>query len=319
VYQDALAELNATSGANARRVGALTGNPPPEPGKLGTDEQTKLLALGGEIGKTRGDLTAVRTRGVRGVGLKIGIVLLAALLLPRIVMFVLGRALGDGRNGAGSSSMVLSALGAFLKVAVWVAALAVILSTLGFDVTAILAGLGIGGLAIGLAAQPMISDVIGAVVIFAERRFKIGDVIKLGGDDPARVVGLSWRSTALKNASGLVVSVPNRKVTEAAIQNLTKAGETYDYLSVTVNTTRDVNKVLQVIKDAMSECKNLSADHGVAVKKFNLKGDAKVVEYRFWWFLRDYEARDKTREDVFAHIGAALADENLAGTEVTLS
>jgi small-conductance mechanosensitive channel len=165
----------------------------------------------------------------------------------------------------------------------------------------------------------MISDVIAAVVIFAERRFRIGDVVKLGGDDPARVVGLSWRSTALKNASGLVVSVPNRKVTEATIQNLTRGGETYDSLSVTVNTTRDVNEVLRVIKAALGECENLSADRGVAVKSFNQKGDEKEVEYRFWWFLRDYEARDATREEVFAHVGAALADENLAGTEVTLS
>ena len=47
---------------------------------------------------------------------------------------------------------------------------------------------------------------------------------------------------------------------------------------MTVSTTRDVNKVLQVIKDAMGGCANLSTDHGVAVKKFNQKGDTKVVE-----------------------------------------
>src|SRR5262249_39531416 len=160
VYQDSLAELNATSAANARRVVVLTGNPPPEPGKLETTEQAKLPALGGEIGQTRGELTAVRTRGVRALGSKIGIILVGALLLPRVIMFVLRRAIGNGRNEAGGSSMVLSAIGAFLKVGIWVTALALILSTLGFDVTAILAGLGIGGLAIGLAAQPMISDVI---------------------------------------------------------------------------------------------------------------------------------------------------------------
>lgn len=215
--------------------------------------------------------------------------------------------------------MVLSALGAFIKAGVWVTALAMILSVLGFDVTAIVAGLGIGGLAIGLAAQPMIADVIGAVIIFAERRFKIGDVIKLGGDEPARVVGLSWRSTALKNSSGLVITVPNRKVTEASIQNLTKAGQTHDSLSATITTTQDVDTVVQVIREAMGECENLTDDHGVSVKKFNQKGDTKVVEYRFWWFLKDYESRDKTRDDVFARIGAGLAAENMAGTEVTLT
>ena len=199
------------------------------------------------------------------------------------------------------------------------AAISLTLSVLGFDVTAIIAGLGIGGLAIGLAAQPMISDIIGAVIIFAERRFRIGDVVKLGNDEPAPVVGLTWRSTALKNADGLVVSVPNRKVTETTVQNLTKAGHTYDWLSATVTTDKDLTRVLEVINKAMEACENLSPDHGVSVKKFTHRGTAKVVEYRFWWFLKDYENRNKTRDEVFAHIGAELAHEKMAGTEVTLA
>jgi small-conductance mechanosensitive channel len=316
VYQDELAELNAVGGANARRVDTLTGNPAPEPGKLGTGEQARLPALGGEIGKTRGELTAVRTRGAQRIAVKIGVIVLVAWLLPRFVLSLLRR--GLNRNGAGNSAMVLTAVGAFLRVIVWVTALALTLSVLGFDVTAIIAGLGIGGLAIGLAAQPMLSDIIGAVVIFAERRFRIGDVIKLGNDEPARVVGLTWRSTALKNADGLVVSVPNRKVTETTVQNLTKAGHTYDWLSATVTTDKDVNRVLALIKKAMEACENLSPDHGVSVKKFTHKGTTKVAEYRFWWFLKDYENRNKTRDEVFAHIGAELAHEDLAGTEVTL-
>jgi MscS family membrane protein len=215
--------------------------------------------------------------------------------------------------------MVLTAVGAFLKVIIWVVAIALTLSLFGFDVTAIVAGLGIGGLAIGLAAQPMLADVIGAVIIFAERRFRIGDVVRLGTEEPARVAGLTWRSTALKNADGLVITVPNRKVTETTVQNLTKAGHTYDWLSATVTTDTDVGRVLGLIKKAMEACENLTPDHGVSVKKFTRKGATRIVEYRFWWFLKDYENRNKTRDEVFAHIGAELASEDLAGTEVTLA
>jgi small-conductance mechanosensitive channel len=317
VYQDELADLNAAGGANARRVNTLTGRPVTEPDKPGSAERAKPPAVGGEIGKTRGELNAVRTRGARKIAIQIGVILMAALLLPRFVMFLLRRALG--RDESGTSLMVLTAVGAFLKATVWAAAIAMALSVLGFDVTAIIAGLGIGGLAIGLAAQPMISDIIGAVIIFAEGRFRIGDVVKLGGDEPARVVGLTWRSTALKNADGLVVSVPNRRVTETTVQNLTKSGHTYDSLSATVTTDTDVTHVLEVINRAMETCENLSPDHGVSVKKFTQRGTSKVVEYRFWWFLKDYENRNKTRDEVFAHIGAELALQNMAGTEVTLA
>lgn len=316
-FQDGLAELAATAGANARRVETLTGNPAPEPGQPGAAEQARLPAHGGEIGTTRGELNAVRTRGVQRIGIKVGAILLSAILLPRVVMFLLRRALG--RNGAGNASMAMTAVGGILKLIVWVVAIALILSTLGFDVTAIVAALGIGGLAIGLAAQPMLADVIGAVIIFAERRFRIGDVVKLGPEEPARVIALTWRSTALKNSDGIVITVPNRKVTETAVQNLTRAGHTYDSLSATVTTDKDMSRVLEVIKRAMEACENLSPDHGVTVRKFTHKGTTRVGEYRFWWFLKDYESRNRTRDEVFARIGVELAHEDMVGTEVTLA
>jgi hypothetical protein len=67
------------------------------------------------------------------------------------------------------------------------------------------------------------------------RRFRIGDVIKLGSDEPARVVGLTWALDGPEERRRLVVSVPNR-VTETTVQNLTKAGHTYDSISATVTT-----------------------------------------------------------------------------------
>jgi small-conductance mechanosensitive channel len=234
-------------------------------------------------------------------------------------MFVIRRAVGAGREGGANSGLVLSAVRTLLKVGIWVAAVAMILSALGFDVTAIVAGLGIGGLAVGLAAQPMISDVIAAIVIFAERRFKIGDVIRLGDDEPARVIGMTWRSTQLKNPDGILVNVPNRKVAEASLHNLTQAGRTFDSLSVAITTQKDPDRVLGVIRKVMEECAYLTEEHGVSVREYTHKGDTKAVKYRFWWFLKDYETRNLTRDEVFSRISVRLADADFAGTEVTLS
>ena len=69
----------------------------------------------------------------------------------------------------------------------------------------------------------------------------------------------------------------------------------------------------------MEACANLSPDHGVSVKKFTHKGSTKIVEYRFWWFLKDYEARNKTRDEVFARIAVGLANEDMTGIEVSLA
>jgi small-conductance mechanosensitive channel len=317
-YQDELARVNAAAAANARRVVALTGAEPPEPGQPAVAEADKARVIGGEIGKTREELTRVQIEGVKSIGIKIAAILLAAFLLPRALLWVVRRAVGAGKRGQ-DAGLVLSTLRTFLRVVVWVTALALILRVLGFDVTAIVAGLGIGGLAIGLAAQPMIADVIAAMIILAEAKFKIGDVIKLGSDDPAKVIGLSWRSTQLRNKDGLVVNIPNRRVTEQAVQNLTRGGETYDALDVTLTTQREVSKVITVIRQALEECKYLTPDHGMSIREFTHKGETKVVKYRFWWFVTDYDARNKTRDEVFTRISASLLEEDLKGTEVTLT
>jgi small-conductance mechanosensitive channel len=307
-YQDELAALAASTAANDRRILALTGNE-------AADARVKP-ALGGEIGQTRQELRRVRTTGVQTIAVKLGLLLLAALLLPRILIWILRRAIGGSQ---GDTGLVLGAMRAFVKVTVWIVAIALMLSVLGFDVTAIIAGLGIGGLAIGLAAQPMIADIIGAIVIFADRRFKIGDVIRLGTDEPCRVVGLTWRSTQLRNTEGLLVSIPNRKVTEATVQNLTKDGRTYDSINVSISTQKDVTQVVAAIRKALGECQNLDPDHGVSVKELAHKGESKSIKYRFWWFLKNYEARNRTRDEVFERISAGLSHEDLAGTEVTLA
>ncbi len=308
IYHDEAARLTAAGGATARRVQALAGT-----------DQTKQPATGGEIGQARGELFEARARGLAATGIKIGVVLLAALVIPRMLMSVLRRAIRGGTDAAGNPSPVLSALRGVLKTGVWIAAVALILSVLGYDVTALVVGLAIGVLAIALAARPMIADVLGSVVIFAERRFQVGDVVRLGGGDPARVVGLTWRSTALKNTSGLVVSVPNRKVTEVTVENLSRGTETYDSLAVAISTDKDAGRVIGVIRGALAQCKNLSPDQGVTVLKFTQKGIVKVVEYRFWWFLKDYEARNKTRDEVFTRIAVGLANEDMTGIEIALA
>ncbi len=315
VYHEETARLNAVAGVNARRVESLTGNAPTDASKA---EQTKLPANGGEIGRARNELSQARLHGLRTTAIKINIIILGALLIPRLLLRILGRAIRGGTDETGNPSPVLASLRGVLKAGTWLAAIALVLSILGYDVTALVIALAIGVLAVALAARPMIADVLGSVVIFAERRFKVGDVVRLGTGEPARVVGLTWRSTALKNTSGLVVSVPNRTVTETTVENLSKGAETYDAIAVTVSTDKDAGKVINVIRGAVVQCKNVSADNGVTVMRYHQKGGVKVVEYRFWWFLKDYEMRNKTRDEVFARIALGLAHEDMTGIEIML-
>src|SRR5262249_21471294 len=155
-------------------------------------------------------------------------------------------------------------------------------------------------------------------VYFAERCFKLAHVYRLGTDKPARVVRLTWRSTQVRNSDGLLVTIPNRKVTEATIQNLTKAGGTFDSLTVSVTTALDPANVLDVLQRALAECK-LAGHHEVAVKELSQKGDTRTIAYQFSWLLQNYDDRNKTREEVFKRISDSIAQEHMVGTEISLA
>src|SRR5262245_39061480 len=303
--QDELTRINATSEASVRRIQTLAGAKSPRP------------AVGGEILETRDELAAVRSHGVKVIGIKIVCILVGVFLIPWLLLAILRWVTGTARGD--NSSLVVTALGAVVKALAWVLGLAMILSTLGFNVTAIIAGLGIGGLAIGLAAQPMIADAIAAIVIIAERRFKIGDVVRLGATDPARVIGLRWRSTQLQTPDGLMLTMPNRRVIEATTQNLTKGSTTYDSMSVVVTTQKEVDHVEAAIKSAMTECEQLASNASMSVREFSQKGETKTIKYRFWWFLKDYDSRSRTRDEIFARITTSLTHADMAGTEISLA
>jgi small-conductance mechanosensitive channel len=324
VYQDEVARANADSGGNCRRIEGLTGQELPAPGTseaAAVTSRQKYPVVGGSIANTRAELAKTRRHGVIIIAIKIALVVLAAIFVPFLLRPLLRRALGPkaADDEHGNTSLVVSAMGTFVRTAVWIVAIALILSVLGFDITAIVAGLGIGGLAIGLAAQPMISDVIGSIIIFAERKFSIGDVIRIGEAEPAKVVGLSWRGTQLKGFDGQVINVPNRNVTTETIRNLTKDGRSFDSVDISIKTEKDVAKVLAVIKQATEGCKHLAGDHGFVVKQYELAGKSRLIKYQFWWYLKDYDVRNQTRDEVFERISSSVLGADLAGTEITLA
>lgn len=93
--------------------------------------------------------------------------------------------------------------------------------SLGADVKAFLAGLGIGGLAVALAAQDTIANVFGSVVVAIDQPFKIGEAIRVGGHD-GTVEDIGLRSTKLRKPDKSLVIIPNKIVAAEAVVNLSR-------------------------------------------------------------------------------------------------
>jgi MscS family membrane protein len=108
-----------------------------------------------------------------------------------------------------------------LKVILAIIALLVTAQNLGVNITSLLASLSIGGLALGLAAQESIANFLGALAIFLDRPFHIGERIKWDSYDGV-VEKIGLRSTLVRNLEGHLISVPNKTVAQTTIVNVSR-------------------------------------------------------------------------------------------------
>ncbi len=95
-----------------------------------------------------------------------------------------------------------------------------VLQNLGYNVAGLLAGLGIGGLAVALAAKETLANLFGSIALLMDRTFQVGDTIKQG-DVEGVVEKIGLRSTRVRTKDGFVVSIPNQLITNAPVTNMT--------------------------------------------------------------------------------------------------
>ena len=105
------------------------------------------------------------------------------------------------------------------KTAVWIIGLVVALNNAGYDVGALIAGLGIGGLALAMAAKDTVSNIFGGFTVFTDQPFKINDRIRVSGFDGS-VAEIGIRSTKLRTLDGTLVTLPNSTFSDSAVENV---------------------------------------------------------------------------------------------------
>lgn len=128
------------------------------------------------------------------------------------------------RAGAGEHETLANALTLIrliVSVIVFAIAFIVVLDNLGINVTGLVAGLGIGGIAIGLAAQGIFSDLFAALAVIFDKPFRRGDVIQVEGV-VATVESIGLKSTRLRATTGQEVILANAKMLDQRIDNFTR-------------------------------------------------------------------------------------------------
>jgi small-conductance mechanosensitive channel len=116
-------------------------------------------------------------------------------------------------------------IGKFLKIIIWVLAILIILPLYGVNISALIATLGVSSLAIALAAQDTISNIIAGFMIMIDRPFRIGDKIKLPSGEVVEVLELGVRRSKFLSQDKAIVIVPNLELSKSKIINYTYGEE----------------------------------------------------------------------------------------------
>lgn len=176
-----------------------------------------------------------------------------------------------------------------LKAFVMVVSVLVTSQNLGVNITAAIASLSIGGLAIGLAAQDTLANLFGAVAVFLDKPFRIGDRIQLDAVDGfVETIGL--RSTRVRNLDGYLVTIPNKTMGNATIVNVTKRPsiKTVMTIGVTYDTSHERVKQATDILSEVFKGHKMTQDVWISFNKFGAFSlDITVIH---WWNDTDYKA-----------------------------
>jgi MscS family membrane protein len=179
-----------------------------------------------------------------------------------------------------------------LNVFVVIVAILVTASNIGINITAAITSLSIGGLAVGLAAQDTLANLFGAVAIFADKPFRVGDAIKLdAGEGTVEYVGL--RSTRLRNPDGHVISIPNKTMGNAAITNISQRPniKTTMNLALARNLPTDKIKRALEILDEVYRKHPMTQNVWISFNQFALAGSGTNLNIMIvhWWKGTDYQ------------------------------
>jgi MscS family membrane protein len=219
---------------------------------------------------------------------------------------VRNRALARGHAGTGSLMLLGERI---LKAIIFGLGVLAVLGSLGFNMSTALAGLGIGGLAIGFGAQQTIANLFGGVSVLGDEVFRVGDVCRFG-DRTGVVEDIGLRSTRIRTEERTLLAIPNGTVATINLENLSRRDK---ILFKTTLGLRPESKPDHV-RFVLAEIRRLLYSHPkvetktVRVRLTDVAGSSLSVELLSYVLTRDFNEFAAVREDLLLRIMDVMED-----------
>ncbi len=233
-----------------------------------------------------------------------------ASLAMRVVDVISDRVISrlDPRERALSYS-VAPLIGRFVKICVFCIAVLFTLSAWGYNTNAILAGLGVGGLAVALAAQKTLENLFGGISVVSDRPVLVGEVCQFGGQ-MGTVEDIGLRSTRIRTPDRTVVTVPNAQFSTMTLENFSRRDRIWFH--PTLRLRRDTKP--EQIRQTMEAVTRILEGHpmvdasGVPVRFTKISDQSFEIETFAYVLTTDYNAYLKIQSELLLKILNAAAE-----------
>lgn len=201
-----------------------------------------------------------------------------------------------------------------IDILIWVLSLSLILQNLGFNLNTLVAGFGVGGIAIAFAIQNILADIFSSFSIYLDKPFEEGDLI-LVGDDIGYVSKIGLKSTRLKTLHGEELVISNKELTTTRVKNFKNMQERRVVFTVGIDSGTSIN-LIQKTKELLTEI--VSKQKSVHFERVSLKelGSERVFfEVVYFVKNKDYYFYTITQEKIMFDILYEFRKHNISSSE----
>ncbi len=171
-----------------------------------------------------------------------------------------------------------------IRLALWSVALVFLLDNMGFQISAVVAGLGIGGIAVAMASQAVLGDLFSYVAILLDKPFELGDYVVLDGGFMGTIENIGVKTTRLRSLSGEQLVISNSDLTGSRVRNYKRMQErrVVFKLGVTYDTNSDkLEKAVAIVKEEITKRSAVRFDRA----HFSEFGDSNLIIEAVYWVL----------------------------------
>ncbi len=207
----------------------------------------------------------------------------------------------------------VSAIGKLLRASIIIVGVLVVLQTMGYSMSGVLAFGGVGGLAVGFAAKDLLANFFGGLMIYLDRPFKVGDWVRSPDKEiEGTVVKIGWRLTTIKTFDKRPLYVPNSVFTSISVQNPSRMSHRriYETIGLRYDDAASLEKIINSVKQMLLDHPEIDTTQTLIVN-FNSYA-ASSLDFFIYTFTTttDWIKYHQVKQDVLLKVYDLISNEN---------